>query len=125
MLYRARHRPHWGLANVNEGEHVAEGEFLIYRSSEFLDDDCHGLDPYIRELHASMNASHPNNPVWPVPRRYQEAPQSAGQKISEEADSDSSGAMTSSESDDGFNAATLLWRDAEGSVRGMFMSAES
>lgn len=117
MVYRARHRPHWSLANVEEGEHVSEGEYLIYRSSEFLDDDCEGLDVYVRELHASMNAAHPNNPVWPVPRRYQEVSQDAGPTISEEAQSDSSGKMTSSESDDGFNVATLLWRDRDGSVR--------
>lgn len=121
MVYRARHRPHWCLANVEEGEHVSEGEFLIYRSSEFLDDDCQGLDVYVRELHASMNAAHPNNLVWPIPRRYQEESQGAGQMISEDAQSDSSGAMTSSESDDGLNAATLLWRDQDGCVRGMFM----
>lgn len=120
MVYRARCRPHWCLANVNEGEHVSEGEFLIYRSSEFLDDDCHGLDGYIRELHASMNAAHPENPVWPVPPRYRD--QSTTSESTKAVDSDSSDAMTSSKSDNGLNVATCLWRDRDGAIRGMFMS---
>lgn len=117
MVYRARERPHWVLADLEGGDPVEKGGFLIYRSSRTLDGDCDGLSEDIRRLHASLAAASPHLPFPPVPKRYR-AVERATSPAQDGYDSDrSSSAMSTDESDDGFENSLQYWMDCFGKIR--------
>jgi hypothetical protein len=67
-VYRAAEWPHWERAEVYGSEYVLPGEFLIYRPSDFGDDDCLGISTLVCRLHASIAAS--SELELPIPSHY-------------------------------------------------------
>jgi len=65
LVYRARQRPHWRIAAIDDGDIVEDGEFLIYRPYNFLDDYCYQLAVLVEALHFLLHLA-PHT----VPSRY-------------------------------------------------------
>ena len=54
-LYSATEWPRWEFAEIYDPHFVEPGEFLIYRPSDFEDDECPGIEDLIGRLHEAMS----------------------------------------------------------------------
>jgi hypothetical protein len=58
-LYCATELPRWQFAEIYDPQFVEPGGFLIYRPSDFEDDECLGIADLIGRLHDAMSAVAP------------------------------------------------------------------